>query len=263
KRRDLPDVLHPTHRAGKAHSREAAEALDNLTDVLTAVADVETEHRRLLDLVVVPLVALAVTLQYVQLVRDLRRRKEIARIRIFGDEAKGLLLAHAADHDRRMRPREALGRAQRALERELFALETRLVALPHLQAQAEGVLEPLEPLGDGLKRDAEALRLVFVPPRTDAEHPAAPGQHVQCRDDLRDDARVPVDGARDDRHEPRTGRVRGAAFRNRRVVHVSSIFANPTGRYPFSPVISPSTSRCFHHGVAGRSVTALVLPPLG
>src|SRR5207247_2941416 len=55
----------------------------------------------------------------------------------------------------------------------------------------------------------------------------------------------------------------GAAFRNRRVVHVSSIFANPTGRYPFSPVISPSTSRCFHHGVAGRSVTALALPPLG
>ena len=230
---------------------------------------------------------------------DLRRRKEIARIRIFGDEAKSLLLAHAADHDRRMRPREALGRAQRALEREPFALETRLVALPHLQAQAEGVFEPIEPLGDGLKRDAEALRLVFVPPRTDAEHPAAPGQHVQCRDDLRDDTRVPVDGARDDRHEPRTGRVggevaeggvglehvllgrtdrldleevihhadevepalvggardlrkrrtdlfraarpreerdleadlhRGAAFRNRRVVHVSSIFANATGR---------------------------------
>src|SRR5207237_8571383 len=112
--------LHPTRRAGKAHSREAAEALDDLTDVLTAVADVETEHRRLLDLVVVPLVALAVTLQYVQRVRDLRRRKQIARIRIFGDEAKSLLLAHATDHDRRMRPREALGRAERALERELL-----------------------------------------------------------------------------------------------------------------------------------------------
>src|SRR5438093_8888997 len=91
--------------------REAAEPLHDLTDILTAVADVKTEHRRLLDLVVVPLVAFAVTLQHVELMPDLRRRKEIARIRIFGDEAKSLLLAHAADHDRRMRPREALGRA--------------------------------------------------------------------------------------------------------------------------------------------------------
>src|SRR2546423_780595 len=97
-----------------------------LGGTVVAVADIKTEHRRLLDLVVVTLVALAVTLQHVELVRHLRRRKQVAGIRIFGDEAKSLLLAHATDHDRRMRPREALGRAQRALEREPFALETRL-----------------------------------------------------------------------------------------------------------------------------------------
>ena len=73
-------------------------------------------------------------LQNIELVLDARRRKQVAGVGVLGHEAKRLLLAHAANHDPRMGPREALRRAQRALEDELLAFEPRLIALPHLQA---------------------------------------------------------------------------------------------------------------------------------
>src|SRR5439155_3910484 len=143
------------------------------------LADVVAEHAGLLDVVVVPLLALAVLLQDVELVRDLRGREEVAGVRVFRDEAECLLLAHAADHDPRVRPRDALRRAQRTLEDEPLALEASLVAVPHLQAETDGVLEPVEALGNGRKRDAETLCLVFVPSSANTEHPTSAGQDVE------------------------------------------------------------------------------------
>src|SRR5438105_2114962 len=135
----------------------------------------------------------------------------------------------------RERPREALRRVQRALENEPLAFETRFIALPHLQAQAKGVFEPVETLRDRREGDAKALRLVFVPPSTDAEHPAAPGQHVQGRDDLRDDAGVAVDRARDDRDEPGARRVRGEVAESR--VGLERVLLGRTERLDLEEVI--------------------------
>src|SRR5437867_5527818 len=68
---DLGDVLHATHDRRDPHLPEPLQALDRRADVLAAITEVETEHAGLLDLVVVPLLAVAVTLEHVQLARAL------------------------------------------------------------------------------------------------------------------------------------------------------------------------------------------------
>src|ERR1700716_695178 len=123
-RSDLVHISPPAYGGREAHARQTSQPLDDRPDVLPAITDVEAEHRRLLDIVVIALLALAVALQNVELVLHLRRRKQVAGVRVFGDEAERLLLAGAADHDRRVRPREALRRAKRALEHELLAHQT-------------------------------------------------------------------------------------------------------------------------------------------
>src|SRR3989337_600948 len=52
-------------------------------------------------------------------------------------------------------------------------------AAPHALRHAQRVLEQLEALAEWRKREAEPLRLVLVPRRTDAEPGASTTQHVQ------------------------------------------------------------------------------------
>jgi hypothetical protein len=58
------------------------------------------------------------------------------------------------------------------------------VAAPHLQADLQGLLEPLEPLADRGERDAQPARLLLVPGGADAEPGTPAGQHVQRGDGL-------------------------------------------------------------------------------
>ena len=111
--------------------------------------------------------------KHIELVLRVRRREEIARFRVLGDEPERLPLAGSADHDRRVRTRESLWLIQRTLEREALARERALVIPPHTRAELERVLEPIEALRKRRERDTEGLRLVFVPRRADAEHRAA------------------------------------------------------------------------------------------
>ena len=100
-----------------------------------------------------------------------------------------------------MRPRQRLRRVQRPLKRVVLALVRLLVAAPHLQADLQRLLEPLEPLRDRRERDAEPAGLLFVPARPDAEPGPAAGQHVERGDDLGEDARLPVDHPGDQREQ--------------------------------------------------------------
>ena len=58
--------------------------------------------------------------------------------------------------------------------------------------------------------EAVALVLRLEPARADPEHGAAPGDDVERRDDLREQRRIPVGVARDERREPHV-RVRAAS----------------------------------------------------
>ena len=142
-------------------------------------------------------------LQDVELAWHLRRREQIAGVRVLRDEAEGFLLAHAADHDRRTGPREALGTVERVLEDETLPREAALVVTPHPRAELERVLEPLEPFGERRERDAESASFLLVPRRADPEHGPAAGEHVERRDRLCEDSRVPVHDAGDHGDEAR------------------------------------------------------------
>jgi hypothetical protein len=76
-----------------------------------------------------------------------------------------------------------------------------LVAAPHLQADLQGLLQPLEPLGDRRERDASPRDSSSFQAGADAEPGPAAGQHVQRGDDLGQDARVTVDRPGDQREE--------------------------------------------------------------
>jgi len=91
------------------------------------------------------------------------------------------------------------------------------------------------------------------------------GQVAAGKDDVGPDRREPVAVERlvdliADREDARLSRYTRL---KRSAVQLSSIATKATAFKPFSDVISPSTSRRTHHGVAGRSVTPRVLPPFG
>src|SRR5439155_9368257 len=124
-------------------------------------------------------------------------------IRITRHQPQRLLLAHAADHDRRMRPLQALRRVQRTLQPKLLALERRLVLRPHAQADLKGFLKLLESLLQGWEWDAQAAALLLIPAGADAEPGPALREHVEGGHDLRQQARLPVMDAGHDRDQLR------------------------------------------------------------
>ena len=83
--------------------------LNQLVDLLAVRARVERAHHRLLDRVVVATELLAVLAQYVELVGKLPGvvGEEVAGVGVLGDEPQRLLLAAAADQDRRVRLAES------------------------------------------------------------------------------------------------------------------------------------------------------------
>ena len=71
-------------------------------------------------------------------------------------------------------------------------VERPVVVAPHLPADLQRLLQPLEALGDGRVRHAETAVLALVPCRPDAEHGPPPGQYVEGGDDLGQEAGVTV-----------------------------------------------------------------------
>ena len=108
-----------------------------------------------------------------------------------------------------MRPGQRPRRVQRPLQLVVPAVEGAVVAAEHLQADLQGLLQPLEALGDRRERDAEPAGLLLVPRRADAEPRPAAGQHVERSDDLREDPGVAVGHAGDQGQQFGPRRVRG------------------------------------------------------
>src|SRR5437016_13905994 len=110
--------------------------------------------------------------QDVELTRNFGSGEEVAGIGILGDQAQGFLFPAAPDQDGWVRARERLRRVERALELIVLAPERLFAAafaFPHLLADLECLLEPLEPLLDWRERDAEAAAFCFVPCGADAQ----------------------------------------------------------------------------------------------
>src|SRR3546814_3678613 len=77
-----------------------------------------------------------------------------------------------------------------------------VVVTPHLEADPQRLLEPLEPLGRRREGHPEAEVLPLVPARSDTEHRAPAGETVEGRHGLRQEPRVAI-GTTGDQHAER------------------------------------------------------------
>ena len=63
----------------------------------------------------------------------------------------------------------------------MLAVERSLIIAPHLRADAQGLLQPLEALGQRREEQAQAAGLLLVPGGPDAEHRPAARQDIKGR----------------------------------------------------------------------------------
>src|SRR5207302_7408772 len=150
------------------------------------------------DVVVIAADGPAMLPQALELTRNFGSGEEVAGIGILGDQPQGFLFPAAADQDGWVRAREGLRRVERALELIVLAPERLFAAafaFPHLLADLECLLEPLESLLDWRERYAEAAAFCFVPGGANAEPGATPGEDVESGNRLGEDARLVVDHA--------------------------------------------------------------------
>ena len=147
---------------------------------------------RFLDAVVVPPFGLAVAAKHIELVGGVGAGEQVACVGVLGDEAQRLALTGAADHDPRTRLGDARRGVQRAAQLVVGAFVRGVAAGPHLPADLQGLLEPLEALGGRWEVQAEPGGLLVVPGGADPEHATAAGKHVEGGDDLGEQARRPV-----------------------------------------------------------------------
>src|SRR2546427_8184602 len=194
-----------------AHAGEPLQAADHFAQVFAVLAQVEREQGGLLDSVVMAADGLAVLAKNVELARNFGSGEEVAGIGILGDQPQGFLFTAAADEDGWVRAREGLRRVERPLELVVLAPERLFAAafaIPHLLADLQSLLEPLEPLLDWWEGDAEAAAFCFVPCGADAEPGATAGEDIESGDRFGEDARLMVDDARHHGAEFRTRRHR-------------------------------------------------------
>src|SRR5205823_8411479 len=182
-----------------AHAGEPLEAADHLAKVFSVVAQVEREQGGLLDVVVIAADGLAMLPQDLELTWNFGSGEEVAGIGVLGDQPQGFLFAAATDQDGWVGARERLRRVERAFELIVLAPERLFAAafaFPHLLADLECLLEPLEPLLDWRERDAEAAAFCFVPGGADAQPGPAAGEDIESGDRFGKDARLVVYDAR-------------------------------------------------------------------
>ena len=168
-------------------SDELPEPVDDLRRrVARPVVGLELHglERRALDLRRVAADRLAVLAQDLVLVVDPDRVAEhVARVGVLGHEAERLPLAAAADHDRRVGPRDRLRRVEQAARVDVACPRTPppvpALAVPHRVDVAQRVLELLEPLG---RAAGTRTRGRVTPPRSRRRRcPATHGRRTARR----------------------------------------------------------------------------------
>src|SRR5918911_5318709 len=135
-----------------------------------------------LYLLVVSPHVLAVAPQNLQLVPDRPRSpvgEEVASVGILRHQPQGLLLAHASDHDGRMRPAQCRWVVHGFLEAVVLAAIRLDLPRPHLVSDLQGFFQSLEALRGGWERHTQAPGLAFVPSCADAEVGPSAREHVE------------------------------------------------------------------------------------
>src|SRR6266851_8465864 len=146
-----------------------AEPFQGRVDTLAIRAKVERHHHGLGDLVVVAADRLAVPAQHIELAGQVGAGEQVAGLSVLSDQPQRFALAAAADQDRRVRAGERLRRVQGALKTVMLAGIRAVGIAPHLQADLQGLFEPLEPLSGGRECQPKPVCLIGIPGGADAE----------------------------------------------------------------------------------------------
>ena len=163
--------------------------------------DQHDRHRGLRDLGRITAELLAVRLQHAELVPSrLLVPEQVAAVSVLSDHPQRLALAAAADENRDVAA-DRLGIVVGAVHVEMCAVEGRALLREHQAADLQRVLEPLEAFLE--RREVEPVRevLVLEPGGADAEPGAAAGDDVERRGGFRQQRRVAVGDAADERAE--------------------------------------------------------------
>jgi hypothetical protein len=124
--------------------------------------------------------------------------EQVAGIGVLRDQAQRLLLAAPADEDRRVGAAQALRDVEGAVELVVLPGIRALVVRPHLEADLQRFLEPLEPLTGRRERHPEGTVLSLVPGGPDAQPGPSAGEDVEGGDGLGQHTRVAVGHAGDE-----------------------------------------------------------------
>src|SRR5450631_2580218 len=165
-----------------------------LLDVLLGVTDDDVDVRRPGDLSEVTTYVGTVSSEDLALVLE-HVGREVGVVRVLGGDAQGLLLATPGDpHGYAVllrpglgRPLKRAGRADRAVDLIVLAVQRGRSLGPHVAKDLNPFLEHPEPdsgRGKGPAADAIRTPLVLIPPGADAHLEAALGDDVDGRSDL-------------------------------------------------------------------------------
>ena len=134
---------------------------------------------------------------------------DVPVVRALGHDAQRDLLAAAADHQLGMRLLHRLGIERRVGELVVAALEGGAALRPQRRDDLARLVQPLQPLAQGIERNAVRLVLVLLPAGAEAEQQPPARDDVDLRGHLGHDGRVAVGVAEHDRAHAHARHQRG------------------------------------------------------
>ncbi len=174
------------------------------------LGDQQPAEARLRDLGRVPSDLVAVRLEHGELVTDRGEvAEEVARVAALGDEPQRPLLPAAADQDRGPAGSDRTWDVEGVLDAVVGAVEAGCVLAEHEPADLHGLRETLEALARRGELEPVSPVLLLVPGRADAEDRATRRDDVERRHDLREQRRIAIGDAGDERAETDVRRTRG------------------------------------------------------
>jgi hypothetical protein len=139
----------------------------------------------------------------------------VADVAMPGENAQRALLATTADQDLRPALLNRSGHVERAIDAIELALERRPLLREHQPRDLHGLLEAVHAARNRRELEAVTQVLVLVPRRPDAQDRPAFRDHVERRHLFREQRRVPIGDAGDQRPELDARGARGDACKGR------------------------------------------------
>src|SRR5712691_9021201 len=124
--------------------------------------------------------------------KNLRGTERVPDIRVLGDHFQVHLLARRADQDGRIWLSNGFGFAPRILNGVVLPADARLLLCPEAFDDLQGLVEPANAFGGGIKRDPIGRVFLLEPAGADSEDEPASGSVIQSHSHFGEKCRVAI-----------------------------------------------------------------------